>query len=106
MPCGQKKSVSEMIHSHIVTPPFAAIDGRTLRLNTATTKSKMRSRRPSTLRRCGCGDVTSLLKKYLPKKSRTIEETKLNQSRTGGQAGSTSVQRRLQTPRRATLVPS
>src|SRR5258708_28369665 len=53
MPCGQKKSTSEMIQSQTVTPPLAAIEGTTLRLKTATTKSKTRSHRPSTRRRCG-----------------------------------------------------
>src|SRR6267154_1313195 len=53
MPCGQKKSMSEMIQSQTVTPPLAAIEGTTLRLKTATTKSKTRSQRPSTRRRCG-----------------------------------------------------
>src|SRR5258706_2917273 len=53
MPWGQKKSMSEMIQSQTVTPPLAAIEGTTLRLKTATTKSKTRSQRPSTRRRCG-----------------------------------------------------
>src|SRR5229473_1981777 len=53
MPCGQKNNTSEMIHSHTVTPPLAAMEGTTLRLKTATTKSKTRSHRPSTRRRCG-----------------------------------------------------
>src|SRR5258708_936018 len=53
MPCGQKKSMSEMIQSQTVTPPLAAMEGTTLRLKTATTKSKTRSHRPSTRRRCG-----------------------------------------------------
>src|SRR5437773_2097333 len=53
MPCGQKKSASEMTYSQTVTPPLAAMDGTTLRLKTATTKSRTRSQRPSTRRRCG-----------------------------------------------------
>src|SRR5947207_13840922 len=53
MPCGQKKSASEMIHSQTVTPPLAAMDVPTFRLKTATTKSRTRSQRPSTRRRCG-----------------------------------------------------
>src|SRR5438552_17382390 len=58
MPCGQKKSASEMIHSQTVTPPLAAMDGTTLRLKTATTKSRTRSHRPSTRRRCSASCVT------------------------------------------------
>src|SRR5277367_2357980 len=46
MPCGQKKRRREIIQSQIVTPPLAAIEGTTFRLNTATTKSNTRSRRP------------------------------------------------------------
>ena len=42
-----------MIQSQIVTPPLAAIEGTTLRLNTATTKSRTRSQRPRTRLRCG-----------------------------------------------------
>src|SRR5690242_13966787 len=53
MPCGQKNSSSEITHNHTVTPPLAAIDGTTLRLNTATTNSSTRSQRPSTRFRCG-----------------------------------------------------
>src|ERR1700685_2129776 len=53
IPCGQKKSTSEMIQSQTVTPPLAAIDGTTLRLKTATTKRRTRSKRPRTRRRCG-----------------------------------------------------
>src|SRR5438093_912360 len=53
MPCGQKNNRIEMIHSQIVTPPFAAIDGTTFRLKTATTKSSTRSQRPRTRLRCG-----------------------------------------------------
>src|SRR5215472_4336283 len=53
MPCGQKKSSTEMIQSHTVTPPFAAIDGTTFRLKTATTNSSIRSQRPRTRFRCG-----------------------------------------------------
>src|ERR1700722_2295250 len=53
IPCGQKNRTSEMIQSQMVTPPLAAIDGTTLRLNTATTKRRTRSQRPSTRRRCG-----------------------------------------------------
>src|SRR5580692_8646647 len=41
-----------MSHSQMVTPPFAAIDGSTFRLNTATTNSSTRSRLPSTRFRC------------------------------------------------------
>ena len=47
MPCGQKNKSREMIQSQIVIPPFAAIEGTTLRLKTATTNSKTKSRRPS-----------------------------------------------------------
>src|SRR5260370_26099751 len=53
MPCGQKKRMSEMIQSQTVTPPLAAMEGTTIRLKTATTKSKTRSHRPSTRRRGG-----------------------------------------------------
>src|SRR5271170_5734685 len=53
MPWGQKNSASEMIHSQIVTPPLAAIEGTTFRLKTATTKSRIRSRRPRTRFKCG-----------------------------------------------------
>src|ERR1700690_1513604 len=53
MPCGQKKRSKAMIQSQTVTPPLAAIDGTTLRLKTATTKSKTRSKRPSTRLRWG-----------------------------------------------------
>src|SRR5260221_6899295 len=53
MPCGQKNRTSEIIHSQTVTPPFAAMDGTTFRLNTATTNSRTRSQRPKTLRRRG-----------------------------------------------------
>src|SRR5437016_1811692 len=35
-----------MIHSQMVAPPLAAIEGTTFRLKTATTKSNTRSRRP------------------------------------------------------------
>src|SRR6266853_4737941 len=59
MPCGQKKSAREIIHSQTVTPPFAALDGTTLRLKTATTKSRTRSPRPSTRRRCGASCASS-----------------------------------------------
>src|SRR5260370_33233734 len=58
MACGQKKSMSEMIQSQTVTPPWAAIEGTTLRLKAATTKSKTRSHRPSTRRRCGASGAT------------------------------------------------
>src|SRR2546421_661476 len=58
MPCGQKKSASEIIHSHTVTPPLAAMDGTTFRLKTATTNSRTRSHRPSTRRRCGASCAT------------------------------------------------
>src|ERR1700677_3537751 len=53
IPCGQKNNSREMIQSQIVTPPLAAIDGTTLRLKTATTKRRTRSKRPRTRRRCG-----------------------------------------------------
>src|ERR1700733_1457435 len=46
IPCGQKKRRREMIQSQMVTPPLAAIEGTTLRLKTATTKRRTRSRRP------------------------------------------------------------
>ncbi len=67
MPWGQKKRMSEIIQSQTVTPPFAAIEGTTFRLKTATTKSSTRSQRPRTRRRCGvagsatwaCGKLTS-----------------------------------------------
>src|SRR5580692_6967472 len=52
MPCGQKNSTSEISHSQIVTPPFAAMLGTTLRLNTATTNSATKSQRPSERLRC------------------------------------------------------
>src|SRR5690242_11659565 len=60
MPCGQKKRTSEMIQSQTVTPPFAAMEGTTLRLKTATTKSRTRSQRPRTRLRCGasCASAT------------------------------------------------
>ena len=48
IPCGQKNSTREMIHNQTVTPPLAAIEGTTLRLNTATTNSRTKSPRPST----------------------------------------------------------
>src|ERR1700738_3385223 len=67
MPCGQKNRTREMIHSQTVTPPFAAMDGTTFRLKTATTNSRTRSRRPKTRRRRGAcpsagvlGAMTSL----------------------------------------------
>src|SRR5579872_158799 len=53
MPCGQKKSSSEITHSQTVTPPLAAMEGTTLRLNTATTNRSTRSHRPRTRFRCG-----------------------------------------------------
>src|ERR1700681_2998925 len=53
MPCGQKKSSSEISHNHTVTPPLAAMEGTTLRLKTATTKRRTRSQRPKTRRKCG-----------------------------------------------------
>src|SRR5438270_2583815 len=53
MPWGQKKSRREMIQSQMVAPPLAAIEGTTLRLKTATTKSRTRSRRPRARIRCG-----------------------------------------------------
>src|SRR5258707_12731226 len=46
MPCGQKNNRREMIQSQMVTPPLAAMLGTTLRLKTATTKRRTRSRRP------------------------------------------------------------
>src|SRR5215471_5031122 len=64
IPCGQKKRSREMIHSQTVTPPLAAIDGTTLRLNTATTNSSTRSRRPSARIRWGvsdCGVVAKII---------------------------------------------
>src|ERR1700693_668118 len=45
-PCGQKNRTREMIQSQMVTPPLAAMEGTTLRLKMATTKSRTRSRRP------------------------------------------------------------
>src|ERR1700739_451271 len=45
----------------MVTPPLAAMDGNTLRLKTATTKSSTRSRRPSTRFRCGCSAAEAAL---------------------------------------------
>src|ERR1700675_3336053 len=42
-----------MIHSQMVTPPLAAIDGTTFRLKTATIKSRTRSQRPRTRFKCG-----------------------------------------------------
>src|SRR4029077_6413386 len=54
IPCGQKNNSSEVSHSQIVTPPFAAMEGTTLRLKTATTNSRTRSQRPRTRFRCGC----------------------------------------------------
>src|SRR5215470_3263568 len=42
-----------MIQSQTVTPPFAAIEGTTFRLKTATTKRRTRSQRPRTRLRCG-----------------------------------------------------
>ena len=42
-----------MIQSQTVMLPFAAIDGTTFRLKTATTKSNTRSKRPSTRFRWG-----------------------------------------------------
>src|ERR671924_2431013 len=53
MPWGQKKRRSEMIQSQTVTPPFAAMEGTTLRLKTATTKRRTRSQRPRTRFRWG-----------------------------------------------------
>src|ERR1700730_18098883 len=67
MPCGQKNRTREIIHNQTVTPPFAAIDGTTFRLKTATTNKRTRSRRPKTRRRRGAcpsagvlGAMTSL----------------------------------------------
>src|SRR6202140_5560780 len=42
-----------MIQSQTVTPPLAAIEGTTFKLNTATTNSSTRSKRPRTRFRCG-----------------------------------------------------
>src|SRR5690242_15004917 len=42
-----------MIQSQTVTPPFAAMEGTTLRLNTATTNNSTRSQRPRTRFRWG-----------------------------------------------------
>src|SRR5258706_4675089 len=53
MPCGQKKRMSEMIQSQMVTPPLAAMDGTTFRLKTATTKRRTRSRHPRARMRWG-----------------------------------------------------
>ena len=53
MPWGQKKRAREISQSQTVTPPFAAMEGTTLRLKTATTKRRIRSRRPRTRRRWG-----------------------------------------------------
>src|SRR3984957_20073664 len=53
IPCGQKKSNRAISHSQTVTPPLAAIDGMTFRLNTATTNSNAKSTRPRTRFRCG-----------------------------------------------------
>src|SRR5215813_15585452 len=53
IPCGAKKSSREMIQSQMVTPPLAAMDGTTFKLNTATTNSSTRSRWPRTRLRCG-----------------------------------------------------
>src|SRR5579884_23372 len=58
IPCGQKKSRTEMIQSQTVTPPLAAMEGATFRLKTATTNSSTRSQRPRTrLRLGGLGSV-------------------------------------------------
>src|SRR5437879_3869226 len=46
MPWGQKKRRREIIQSQMVAPPLAAMEGTTLRLKTATTKRRTRSRRP------------------------------------------------------------
>src|SRR5665811_1171690 len=54
IPWGQKNRRSEMIQSQMVTPPLAAMEGTTLRLKTATTKSSTRSRRPRARIRWGC----------------------------------------------------
>ncbi len=40
IPCGQKKRTNEIIQSQIVTPPFAAMDGKTFRLKTADDKKQ------------------------------------------------------------------
>src|ERR1700761_215833 len=47
-PCGQKKQARAISHNHKVTGPEAETAGIRFRLATATTKSKTRSRRPST----------------------------------------------------------
>src|SRR5271155_2239430 len=60
IPCGQKNNTSEMIQSQTVTPPFAAIDGTTFRLKTATTKSNTRSQRPRTRRKLGAWSVPAM----------------------------------------------
>src|SRR5580700_407935 len=60
MPCGQKKKTREISQSQTVIPPLAEIEGTTLRLTIATTKSKTRSQRPRTRLRCAvsvCGSV-------------------------------------------------
>src|ERR1700677_4832917 len=52
-PCGQKKQERAISHSQSVTGPEAETAGIRFRLATATTKSKTRSRRPSTRSRPG-----------------------------------------------------
>src|SRR5207302_8929350 len=49
-----------MIHNQTVTPPLAAIEGTTFKLNTATTKRSNRSRRPRARIRYGCSGCTLL----------------------------------------------
>ena len=51
-----EKENERVIHNQTVTPPFAAIEGTTFRLNTATTNSRIKSRRPSTRFRSGAPD--------------------------------------------------
>src|ERR1700758_3962868 len=53
MPWGQKNNTNDMIHTRMVTPPLAAMDGITFKLKTATTNSSTRSRWPRTRFRCG-----------------------------------------------------
>src|SRR5271165_101120 len=61
MPCGQKKKTREISHSHTVLPPLAEMEGTTLRLTMATTKSSTRSQRPRTRLRCAASDCGSLV---------------------------------------------
>ena len=55
-----------MIQSQIVTPPFAAIDGTTFKLQTATTNSKTRSQRPRTRFRWGGLAISVVMDKAAP----------------------------------------